>query len=313
MADQTNSHHPSQQSLRLGFGASGAWSQRWFSETKAHQLVAHAVEHGITHFDTASFYANGLAESRLGRALSKMGNRTIEISTKTGTLYQFGNKSTKDFSASGIRRDVERSLKRLKREQLDILYLHGPNNAEIGGALETLAALKQEGKIKLAGVCGFRAALIYAVHSRQIDIIMGTYNVLNPSYAPEFEAAKLAGMRTVGIATLVPRLGDKRLTRPKSFADIWYLLRTIKHGQPSMTKARQDLREIAQRHGYSSVVDVMLGFALAQPNIDTILTNTTRFSHLDANIQTAQSPRISDDLLTELEQFSARYAPSLLA
>ena len=305
MAAAANTSRPDDAPLRLGFGASGAWSERWFSKAKAHRLVAHAIDRGITHFDTASFYAKGQAETRLGEALAELSHPDVEVSTKTGTVHQSGKPSVKDFSDANIRKDVEQSLKRLRRDRLDIVYLHGPNNWEVDGTREIFTTLKQEGKIRFAGVCGFKSSLKRGINADHIDVIMGTYNVADMSHAAEFEQAKAKGMGTVGIAALVPGLGDKNLTRPKSFADIWYLLRAIKHNRPFSDEIRKRLREIAARHGHTSIEQVMLGFALAQPNIDTILTNTTRLSHLDANIDTAAAPPLSAELLAELAQFCA--------
>jgi D-threo-aldose 1-dehydrogenase len=311
MANPINSHQSSQNPLRLGFGASSAWSKSWFSEKKAFALVSRAIERGITHFDTASFYTGGVAETRLGEALAGHKSLTLEVSTKTGTRYLSGKPPIKDFSERNIRLDVETSLKRLGCDRLDILYLHGPAAVEIDRSLDILAALKHEGKINLAGVCGFKPSLQHAITVGQIDIIMGPYNIADLSHQSEFRAARAKGMRTVGIGVLVPGLGDKNLNRPKSFADIWYLLRSVKRNTPSMTEARKQLREIVEDHGHRSVEHVMLGFALAQTDIDTILTNTTRLAHLDANIDTAQSPPLSPALLEDLEQYSRRFASSL--
>ena len=301
MADETNSHTSPQTGLRLGFGASGAWSKRWFSEAKAHKLVVRALDKGIRHFDTASFYADGLAEIRLGNALANIKSETVEISTKTGTHYHATKPATKDFSDANIRKDVEQSLARLRRERLDILYLHGPDYVQLDAARETIGALKREGKIRLAGVCGAPTNLEHTIKDKQIDIIMGPYNVLDQSCRAEFKKAKAAGMRTVGIATLVPHLGSKNLTRPKSFSDIWYLLRAAKHNHPSMPNLRERLHELAQRHGHPSTEHLMISYALTEPNLDIILTNTTRLPHLDANIEAAKAPPLSPDLLAELK------------
>lgn len=288
---------------RLGFGASGAWAKRWFAEAKAEGLVARAVERGINHFDTASFYANGLAETRLGKILQNLGNPDVEVSTKTGTEYRTGRPPLKDFSPASIRSDTEQSLKRLNREQLDILYLHGPNNQELEGALETLQTLKREGKIKQAGICGFKPELEEAIKLQGVDIIMCPYNILDPSSSSLFGAAKSSGIRTVGIASLVPGLGQKGLARPTSPSDIWYLLRAAKHRTSSLSKPRARLQAIAARNAPITSEQLMLHFALANPAIDLVLTNTTRISHLDANISTAEAPALGADLLAELSAF----------
>ena len=120
----------------LGFGVSGPHGARWFREGKLARLIAQALDGGVRHFDTAPFY--GEAEERLGRALQ--GRSDIFISTKTGTR-RAGRRLVKDFSPAGMRADVEGSLLRLKREAVDVIYLHGPAPAEVAPALAALAAL----------------------------------------------------------------------------------------------------------------------------------------------------------------------------
>lgn len=307
MADETSTPALQDNVLRLGFGASGAWSKSWFSETKAQALVKRALDQGISHFDTASFYAGGLAEIRLGKALLALGHKDVEVSTKTGTHYHYGKRPTKDFSETNIRKDVEQSLQRLGREQLDILYLHGPDGPQLKAAHETLIALKQEGKIKLAGVCGRLASLKHAIEPETIDIIMGPYNLLDTSCKPIFAQAKAAGMRTIGIAALIAGLGDKQLARPTSLSDIWYLLRALKHNRPVITEARTKLHQIIEHLGHKSAEHVMLAYALAETNIDTVLTNTTRLAHLDANIKTALAEPLDAALLDELNAFGVSH------
>ncbi|HXI87148.1 MAG TPA: aldo/keto reductase, partial [Parvularculaceae bacterium] len=97
-------------SLRLGFGCAGAWAKPWFSAREARAVLIAALEGGVRHVDTASFYAGGEGERRLGRVLKEF-REPVFVSTKTGTTYRMGRAARKDFSPQKIRADVEASLK----------------------------------------------------------------------------------------------------------------------------------------------------------------------------------------------------------
>ncbi|MEQ1931833.1 MAG: aldo/keto reductase, partial [Parvularculaceae bacterium] len=147
--------------LRLGFGCSGAWGMPWFDAARARAVLLKALEGGVRHVDTAGFYSGGEAERRLGATLREF-REPLFVSTKTGTAYAYG-RTRKDFSEGAIRGDVEASLKRLSRERIDLLYLHGPSSTQLAQALPTLLKLREEGMIARWGVCGEGRGLEEAV------------------------------------------------------------------------------------------------------------------------------------------------------
>lgn len=291
--------------LRLGFGASGAWGKNWFSVRKAEQLIDAALEAGITHFDTAGFYAGGVAEARLGAALKRTNRDNLEVSSKVGTRYSASGAPIKDFSVAGIRRDVDASLKRLGRDRIDILYLHGPTNEQIDGTRQVLSMLKHEGKIGAIGVCGAGDPLSYAVKTRAADAIMGLYNAFDQSHGDTFRAAKAENIRTIAIAPLGQALYRKGFLFPRSPSDVWYLARALGRNGTELKHARiiaaNALRSIEDR----TPAGAMLGFALANPDIDIAMTNTTRTAHLYESVQTALGPPLDArtvSILAKLER-----------
>lgn len=271
---------------RLGFGASGAWGQRWFSAQKAERLVERALERGITHFDTAGFYAGGIAETRLGTALQRTSRESLVISSKVGTRYK-GTKAIKDFSVAAIRSDVNASLKRLRREQLDILYLHGPSIEQIDGTQNVLAMLKTEGKVGAVGVCGEGEQLAHAIKTGDFDVIMGLYNAFDQRHGDLFAKARRKKMKTVAIAPLGQALYRQGFMVPKSPADAWYLTRALAKNGRQLKHARIVAANALGNFEGLSPASAMLGFALANKNIDIAMTNTTRLAHLDESIDAA--------------------------
>lgn len=271
------------ESLRLGFGASGAWAQPWFEAATAAALVRKAVDLGVRHFDTAPFYAEGEAERRLGEALPP---RDGLISTKTGTIYRRFGPALKDFSEGRIRADVESSLRRLRRDRLDLLYLHGPNEVEIVAARPVLLDLKKEGKIGAWGVCGSGAPLAAAVDAGA-DAIMGVYNVLNRDHAAVFRAAKARGAMVVAIAPLAQGLYRRGFLAPRSPADAWHVARALVRNRDALARARALRPALESVDGWTAA-EVALAFTLANADIDLAMTTTTKAAHLEESARAAR-------------------------
>src|SRR5438105_210489 len=106
--------------LGFGCGAVGGLMVRG-DPAEQRQAVARAIEAGITYFDTAASYGDGLSETNLGRVLSELRPSNIVVGTKVRL-------SPDDFQRArqGVRASIEASLKRLGRERVDILHLHNP-------------------------------------------------------------------------------------------------------------------------------------------------------------------------------------------
>lgn len=154
-------------------------------------LLAIAKDAGINLLDTAPAY--GTSEERLGELLRGQRKDWL-LCTKAGEDFQNG-KSSFDFSRMGMVNSIERSLKRLNTDYLDIVLVHSSGEDEKiineDGALETLRHLRDQGKIRAFGMSTKTVAggLLALEHS---DLVMMTYY---PGYTDEYPviagAAKL--------------------------------------------------------------------------------------------------------------------------
>ncbi len=155
----------------LGLGcATLAFDAAPESLAKAREMLAHAVDAGMTYFDTAPFYGSGLSERLVGDAVR---GKNIVVSGKVGRLLvPDGAVSTHmpfrveyDYSHDGILRSVEDSLQRLGLSHIDILfahdlgvYTHGENAparlAEFfdGGGYRALNSLRADGTVRAIGL-----------------------------------------------------------------------------------------------------------------------------------------------------------------
>ncbi|MCM1323531.1 MAG: aldo/keto reductase [Acetobacter sp.] len=150
----------------LGFGCMGLNYHRSEHPDKkqAIYLLHQAINHGITLFDTAETYGPFINEELVGEGLKGYGDK-IQITTKFGFSYN-GNKVTGlDSSPKRIREMVEQSLKRLKRDYIDMLYQHRFDpKTPIEEVAETIKDLIKEGKVKHWGMCEVSAATIRKAH-----------------------------------------------------------------------------------------------------------------------------------------------------
>ena len=123
-------------------------------DKQALNLFAQAWDLGINLIDTAPAYGN--SEQRLGELLPKQNNDWI-IATKVGETFDANTgESHYNFTAEFITASIQQSLQRLRRDTLDIVFIHSDGNdsqiIQQYGALEVLADLKQQGLIRATGM-----------------------------------------------------------------------------------------------------------------------------------------------------------------
>jgi L-galactose dehydrogenase len=169
--------------ISMGAARGAAADRRQFIRT-----VHAALDAGINLFDTAESYENGTSERVLGKALA--GRRDVIVETK----YRPYDSHQPDARFTGTPRalvaSAEASLRRLRRDTLDILLGHGIRSLESydrfmnDGCYEALARLKEAGKVRFIGISelseadGRHEVLTRAVPSGAFDVVMLTVNFL---------------------------------------------------------------------------------------------------------------------------------------
>lgn len=123
------------------------------SEAGTMRLLARAVDLGINHFDTGDIYGMGLSEEMIGRFLRETKARIV-LATKAGIRFVPATGERRiDNSPTYLRGALEKSLKRLGREQVELFYVNRREpDRPIEDIMETLGQLKREGKIGAIGL-----------------------------------------------------------------------------------------------------------------------------------------------------------------
>lgn len=193
---------------RTGFAVSevsfGAWAigGTWGPVDDGESLRAlhAAVDQGVNFFDTADVYGDGHSERLLAR-LRKERRETIYVATKAGRRLP----APDGYRPANLKSFVERSLRNLEADAIDLLQLHCPPPAVYGRpeVFDTLDALVREGKVRFYGVsvetiAEARAAIAHpSVQSVQV-----VFNMFRPKPAEEFFAE--AARAKVGILARLP-------------------------------------------------------------------------------------------------------------
>lgn len=174
----------------------------------ARSVVSAALDTGITHIDTAPSYASGTAEEWLGQFLA--GRSDVVVSTKA--YFDTAGKPT-GLGRAALFQSVEDSLKRLRRERVDLLYCHRADaETPLEETLRALADLRRQGKIGAWGVSRWPADLVL-----QAAALAGRLGLPPPAAAQEpynrLHPAPAAALNTALQSIPVPVIGYSVLAR----------------------------------------------------------------------------------------------------
>lgn len=191
---------------------------------QTNEVVGAALDAGITHFDTAEMYGDGLSEEFLGRAL---GSRRDEVVVATKFLPRPAEEPyTPGALAARIRSGCEQSLRRLGTDRIDLYYQHYPDpQAPAEEALETLASLVAEGKVVHIASSNVTAEQLVSdqqtAAQRDLPAFCGTqieWNLLNRQVEESIvPAAVSAGMGVVPYYPLASVLLTGKYHRGQAF------------------------------------------------------------------------------------------------
>lgn len=246
---------------RIGLGC--VTFGREIDEAASFALLDHALERGVTHFDTASAYGGGASETILGKWLFSRKPKGITIATKILPPYDHI--------------DITPSLKRLGVDQIDLLYLHQWHETapQVGAVLEKLP-VKRFGASNVTldqlRTLGPRFRVIQNNQNLAVSDVtdeMRDYCAANHiaivTYSP-LGAGFLTGKHQNGVQA------GSRFEIVPGHQNVYF------HEAAYQRLAR--LEAVAKRSGHSQA-HLALAWALHQPGIDTVLVGGRTPAHLD--------------------------------
>ena len=285
----------------VGFGAWAIGGRQWgaVDDEESVAAIEKARYLGVNFFDTADVYGFGHSEELLGKTIG--GDSNAVIATKVGLRWNSKGKIRHDLSPGYIRQACEASLKRLRRETIDIYQIHWPDPAvPLGATIDAVDSLVSEGKVRYAGVCNFPVQSIGGLNEYPWFVsYQGLFNLFDLSAkttaVPFCQDSNLAfiayeplskGLLT-GKFNEVPRfgLGDHRKYEDR------FTLKFLRY------KTKVDaLAGIAADHNMT-LTQLALAFLLYW-GATTVIPGVKTMSQLEENIGAA---RVDQDLLRQLE------------
>jgi aryl-alcohol dehydrogenase-like predicted oxidoreductase len=292
----------------------GAWGDT--DVEQARRLIELGLEAGINLVDTADVYSDGAAEEVLGEALR--GRRDgVLISTKASLPT-----GPDDWGSSRPRllRAVDRALRRLQTDHIDLFQLHGFDAyTPIDEVLQTLEMLVEQGKVRYAGASNFAGwqlmkSLSLADHNHRPRYVAHQvyYSLVGRDY--EWELMPLGIEEGVGAIVWSP-LGWGRLTgkirRGRPLPERSRLHVTADAGPPvddeRLYAIVDVLDEIATETG-KTVPQIALNWLLRRPTVSSVIVGARDESQLRDNLG-AVGWRLDTDHMARLDAVSSREAP----
>lgn len=163
------------------------------------KLVHEAIDLGINYFDTADIYQAGINEEMVGKALSSHRNKVI-LATKVGNqIREDGSGLDWNPRKEYIVEAVEKSLRRLGTDYIDLYQLHGGTIEDpIDETIEAFETLKQQGKIRYYGISSIRPNVIREyIKKSSIVTVMMQYSLLDRR--PEEECLSLLSEANISV------------------------------------------------------------------------------------------------------------------
>ncbi len=274
----------------------------------AADLVARALDAGITLFDTADFYAAGESETLLGSALKPHRNKVL-ITTKVGARM---GRALMDagLSRRHILAAVDASLRRLGTDWIDVYVVHRQDpHTPLAETLAALDDIVRAGKVRYLGFSNWSAWTVATALEFQRNNGLAPFTHGQMYYSllgRDIEREILPMMRHYGLGlTVWSPLAFGFLTgkyRPETLADPegrYSGFDVLPFDRTAGFALVERMRGIAARYG-ASVAQVALAWLLAKDAVSSVILGATKLEQLDDNLAAARL-RLSSEDIAELD------------
>jgi aryl-alcohol dehydrogenase-like predicted oxidoreductase len=301
--------------IGLGTWAIGGWLWGGTNEKDAIVTVQKALEIGISLIDLAAVYGYGLSEEIIAKALDTPERKEKAIlATKAGVVWNENGQVWRDASAQSVRKEVEESLKRLKRDYIDIYQLHWPDpKVSIKETAEVFYSLYKEGKIRAVGVSNFSVVQMKEwMDFAPLHSVQPPYNLFEREIEEEIlPFAKENKISVLSYGSLCRGLltGKFNLSSKFSKDDIRDHMDPKFHTEnlPNYLAAVKQLEQLAIEKG-KSVAQLSARWVLDQPGITTALWGARRPDQLE-DIEGVSGWKLTMEDMSVIDQILKKFIP----
>ncbi len=294
----------------IGLGAWVTYGNQIKDEATIRKIVETAYDAGVNFYDNADVYAKGAAEELMGRVLKDYPRHTLVLSSK---VYWPMSEDPNDrgLSRKHIRESVEKSLKRLRTDYLDLYFAHRyDSEVPMEEIVETFSQLVDEGKILYWGTSEWPPARIAEAVTLARSNGLHPPAVEQPQYSlvyrdrVEKEIFPEATRFGLGVVVWSP-LGMGLLTGkydeglpPGSRLTEYEPLRQRLLTEENRERVRR-LKAIADRLGVSRA-QLALAWVLRRREVSSAITGATRPQQLEENLKAIEL-NLDEDVLAEID------------
>lgn len=281
---------------QLGFGGAPAAFLKTEGEAAA-KLVHFLLDSGVNLLDTAAMYPG--SEEFIGNHFA---HRRAEYVLVSKCGHKVEGCSAGPWTAELIRFSVDRALRLLKTDRLDVMLLHSCDLAtlEKGEALGALVEAREAGKIRFAGYSGDNEAAAHAATLEDIAVIETSVNIVDQANIEK--VLPVAMEHNVGVIVKRPVANAcwKELASQPGFYKNYAKVYTERFAAMGLT---------AEELGFGSAADwpeIALRFTLAQAGVNTAIIGTTKLENATANLKVAAKGPLAADAAAKIRAAFAR-------
>jgi len=268
----------------LGFGGSEIGYQSVAAPT-VKKMLNSALDTGVNVIDTAECYVS--SEELIGQAVAGR-RKEYYLFTKCGHFAGWGQP---DWGPSSLVKSIERSLRRLKTDCVDLIQLHSCSEEELkkGDVIEALKRARERGHTRYIGYSGDGRDALYAIECGEFDTLQTSVSLADQE-ALEL-TLPLARERNIGVIAKRPIANAAWKSGDRKPAD--------SYAHPYWERLRKLNYDFL--HGkLSEAIAVALRFTLSVPGIHTVIVGTTKPERIQENAAILEAGPLPKDLFEKI-------------
>lgn len=302
----------------MTFGGEGMWEAIGQQEQEeADALIQKSVDSGINFIDTANIYSFGQSETILGNSIKNLELNRDELVIATKLRGKMGEQpNNQGLSRYHIFNSVEKSLKRLQMDHIDLLYVHGVDPVtSVREIMRGLNDIVESGKVRYIGVCNWPAWMVMKALGISRQEGWHEFKAMQYFYSlssrdVEDSLIPLSQSEQLGFMPWSPLAGgflSGKYTRDNEKAGDGS--RRDEFDFPPIDKEQaynivDVMEEIADNHD-TSVAEVALAWVRLQSGVTSTIIGAKNMDQLTSNIHSAEL-ELNDDELMELNEASSK-------
>ena len=301
----------------IGFGCwemGGGYGS--IEETEVIAAIHRAIDLGVNCFDTAEGYGMGKSEALLAKALGNH-RKDVIVVTKFGINYKNDRLRGRDSRCSMVHAAIDRSLKALNTDYVDVYLVHWPDRATpFDETMQALDEIVQQGKVRYVGLSNFKPDEIEkCMETRRVDVVQYGCNLFDRRMAKWiFPYAHENGIGVMTYGSLSYGMLTGTFTEETTFEEgDW------RRGGGSDMSLRlfvpgifqRNVRAVNELKALAEGLDrklphVALNWVLSNPGVSVSLVGARRTVEVEDNMG-AIGWELTDDLKAEIDQIFAKY------